>query len=287
MNLSKEPIIPFIGTVALVEDQVEQISGLGWGWRYKVAIFDYYSSSQAEIKDSELDYAIALCTNDGGSGAANFAKSLKIRQGDVVYGNIIGGKRGTKVILGIFGRTNDTQYGTGRFDAKSGYSDEVTKPDPSVSTAKEDNEPTGQEGPVQLPTKKAQQAKRASAGGGAIGQKVVFANTCENTTLTGVEAVLENLIKWLHERQGKIGEFQEKIDETAEIIKSHMNWLIGEITKSITNFLVGDPDDETKPGIIPTALNALYTTVYGATIALGPAAAPGWFSSNCCFCSSN
>lgn len=273
-NLSKEPLIPFIGTVALFEDQVEQISGLGWGWRYKVAIFDYYSSSDSEIKDSDLDYAIALCPNDVGSGAGNFAKSLKIRQGDIVYGHIVGGKKGIKIILGIFGRTADTQYGDGRFDCKPGYTTNVPKADKEVSTAGENNEPNGQEGPVQLPIDKARQVKRAAAGGGAIGQKVNFANTCENTTISNVETALENLIKWLQERQGKISEFQEKIDETADEIKSSMNWLVGEIIKEINHFFVGDPDDPTKPGIIPTALNALYTTVYSATVpAAGPAAA--------------
>ena len=160
-NLSKEPPIPFIGTVVEFNDQKEQISGQGWGWRYKVAIMNDYSSRTEDIKNSQIEYALALIPNDAGSGASNYAKSLKIRQGDIVYGHKVVGKRGINLILGLFGRTKDTKLGDNRFDAKTGYTDEVTEPDGEVSTSGETNEPDGQEPPVQLPKTKATQAHRA------------------------------------------------------------------------------------------------------------------------------
>ena len=270
-NLSKEPPIPFIGTVVEFNDQKEQISGQGWGWRYKVAIMNDYSSSTEDIKNSQIDYALALIPNDAGSGAANYAKSLKIRQGDIVYGHKVGGKRGINIILGLFGRTKDTKLGDNRFDAKTGYTDKVTEPDGEVSTSGETNEPDGQESPVQLPKSKATQAGRAAAGAASIGIKLTPANTCENTTLTNIEEALENLIKFIQEGQGKLSEYQDKIDEVAEFIKASLSWLVGEIMKAITDFLVGD---DNKPGIIPVALNALYTSVYTAIVSTaGPAAA--------------
>ena len=270
-NLSKETPIPFIGTVVEFKDQKEQISGQGWGWRYKVAIMNDYSSSTEDIKNSQIDYALALIPNDAGSGAANYAKSLKIRQGDIVYGHKVGGKRGINIILGLFGRTKDTKLGDNRFDAKTGYTDKVTKPDGEVSTSGETNEPDGQETPVQLPKIKAKGVGRAAAGGASIGMKLTPANTCENTTLTNIEEALENLIKFIQEGQGKLSEYQDKIDEVAEFIKASLSWLVGEIMKAITQFLVGD---DNKPGIIPVALNALYTSVYTAIVSTaGPAAA--------------
>ena len=120
-NLSKETPIPFIGTVVEFKDQKEQISGQGWGWRYKVAIMNDYSSKIEDIKDSEIDYALALLPSTAGSGGANRGQSVRISQGDVVYGHKIGGKRGISIILGIFGRTEFIEYGGGRFDAKSGF----------------------------------------------------------------------------------------------------------------------------------------------------------------------
>ena len=53
-NLSKETPIPFIGTVVEFSDQKEQISGQGWGWRYKIAIMNDYSSSKVDIDNSIL-----------------------------------------------------------------------------------------------------------------------------------------------------------------------------------------------------------------------------------------
>ena len=262
-NLSKEPPIPFIGTVVEFNDQKEQISGQGWGWRYKVAIMNDYSSSIAEIKNSDIDYALALIPNDAGSGASNYAKSLKIRQGDIVYGHKVGGKRGINIILGLFGRTKDTKLGDNRFDTKTGYTEEVPPPDTEVSTSGETNEPDGQEPPVQLPKIKAKGVGRAAAGGASIGMKLTPANTCENTTLTNIEEALENLIKFIQEVQGKLSEYQDKIDEVAEFIKASLSWLVGEIMKAITQFLVGD---DNKPGIIPVALNALYASVYSAIV---------------------
>ena len=268
----------WVGQIPPMESMSEQFEGQGWGNRFKVRILGYHTLDENELPNEDLPWAIVMLGTTDGTGSANFAKSTKIRPGDVVFGFFIDGDNAQNpVIMGLLGNTD--QYAKGNyktpFSPFTGYTTNIPKPDKEVSTANEANEAKGnaQEAPVQLPVQKAQEVKRAAAGGGAIGQKLHFANTCENTTITGIEDTLENLIKWLQERQGKISDFQEKIDETAELIKSSMNWLVGEIIKNINHFFVGDPDDPTKPGIIPTALNALYTTVYTATIALGPAAA--------------
>ena len=56
-----------------------------------------------------------------GRGGDNYSQSVRISQGDIVYGNKIGGKRGINIILGMLGRTEFIKYGGGRFDAKSGF----------------------------------------------------------------------------------------------------------------------------------------------------------------------
>ena len=271
-NLAKTPPISFVGRVVSFEYQDEQVNGEGWGWRYKVALMNDLTSSRVDTSDDNVKTALALIPNDAGSGAANCAKSLKIRQGDVVYGHKIGGGEPyTHIILGLFGRNKQTKNGEGRFDCESGYTERLPQADGEVSTSKETTGPAEQEPPVQLPKTKASQAGRAAAGGSAVGMKLTPANTCENTTLTNIEEALENLIKFIQEKQGKLSEYQDKIDEVAELIKASLSWLVGEIMKAITDFLVGD---DNKPGIIPVALNALYTSVYAAIVSTaGPAAA--------------
>ena len=262
-NLAKTPITCFQGTVIEFTKQKEQISGVGWGWRYKVAIMND-NSDTADTSKGEFKYALGLCSNEGGSGAANCAKSLKIKQGDVVYGN----KQGDLyIILGIFGRNPQTKCGDGLFDCKRGYTEQNKEADLTCLPPGETTGPGGQKGYACVPGS-------TCPGGPAVGMKLTPANTCEDTTLTNIDEILSNLIKDIQEKQGKLSEYQDKIDEAAEAIKSSLNWLVGEIMKRINEFLVGDPDDPTKPGIIPTALNALYATTYSAIVSTaGPAVA--------------
>ena len=120
-NLSSEPPIHLMGTVVGYEKQKDQVKGGGWGWRYKVAIFDTYSSKESDIDDADIEYAIAMASNSDGSGGANRRRSMRISQGDTVMIQKYGGKRGISIITGILPKSKDTVRGSGRFDAKSGY----------------------------------------------------------------------------------------------------------------------------------------------------------------------
>ena len=102
------------------DDQKEQVTGLGWGWRCKIAMHPFTSSS-SEIKDEELEYAIILATNSDGTGAADRRRSSRIRQGDTVVGIKTVEKEELRCNFGAFPRTKNTVLVPGRFDAKSGY----------------------------------------------------------------------------------------------------------------------------------------------------------------------
>ena len=119
-NYSKDSSPIFVATVVSFDDQKEQVTGLGWGWRCKIAMHPFTSSS-AEISDEELEYAIILAGNSDGTGAADHRRSMRIRQGDTVIGLKVGGKRGVACILGAFPRTKNTVFDSGRFGAKSAY----------------------------------------------------------------------------------------------------------------------------------------------------------------------
>jgi hypothetical protein len=70
------------------------------------------------VSDENIEYAIALLPTTAGSGAASVSKSCRISQGDVVVLEKISG---ISFIVGVFGRNYETVYGSGRFDAKSGF----------------------------------------------------------------------------------------------------------------------------------------------------------------------
>jgi len=125
-SLTTENRIPFLATVVGFDYQKEQASGEGWGWRYKIAIHDFYSSSSAEINDNNIEYAICILPCTAGSGGANRGQSVKIVQGDIVTGYKMGGKRGIAFIDGVISRSSlggesTVKFGLGRFDAKSGF----------------------------------------------------------------------------------------------------------------------------------------------------------------------
>ena len=55
-TFGKTPLIPFVGMVIGFNSQRKQISGLGWGWRYKVRIIGDYSEKDT-IKEQDSRYS--------------------------------------------------------------------------------------------------------------------------------------------------------------------------------------------------------------------------------------
>ena len=149
-NLSSEPPIRLMGTVVGFEKQNDQVKGGGWGWRYKVAIFDTYSSKESDIDDADIEYAIAMSSNSDGSGGANRRRSMRISQGDTVLLEKYGGKRGISIIIGILPKSKDTVLGSGRFDAKSGYFGDL-QPKGLFGSKQEFSENAGHETPETTP----------------------------------------------------------------------------------------------------------------------------------------
>ena len=96
----------WIGQVAPQEAQKSQVSGGGWGNRFKVRILGYHPYSVIDLPDDDLPWAQALLGCTDGSGAANRGTSVKISPGDSVLGFFLDGDNAQiPVILGVFGRT--------------------------------------------------------------------------------------------------------------------------------------------------------------------------------------
>lgn len=96
----------WIGQVAPQEAQKSQVSGGGWGNRFKVRILGYHPYSLIDLPDDDLPWAQALLGCTDGSGAANRGTSVKISPGDSVLGFFLDGDNAQiPVIIGVFGRT--------------------------------------------------------------------------------------------------------------------------------------------------------------------------------------
>ena len=116
----KTPLESWVGTVVAYDSQKEQIEG-GWGWRYKVRIMGDNTNTD-QITDQQLSYAYVLLPTTAGSGGAYKMRSVRISQGDFVYGVRGGGAGAPTMILGVFPRTASQSSGDGNFKNLSGFS---------------------------------------------------------------------------------------------------------------------------------------------------------------------
>jgi hypothetical protein len=267
----------WLGQIAPIEAWEEQANGNGWGYRYKVRILGYHPLDITELSNDDLPWAQVMFPTTTGSGAAKYAVNPKLRPGDMVIGFFLDGDNAQiPIIMGALGHTSEwsTAKYSNPFTPFTGYTTRVPNPGPSGRIdSDQTNEATrtSQLTPRVVPPEVAQRLREISAYTG-IGREVVFADTCGDTSIKTVKNEINNLLKDIQEAQGKISEYQQKIQNAAEVIKSAINWVVGRMMDAIYNFLVGD---ESRPGIIPKALQALYISVYGATLAAtgSPAAA--------------
>ena len=98
----KTPLESWTGTVVSYDAQKDQLEG-GWGWRYKVRIMGENTQSDT-ITSEKIDYAYCLLPTTAGSGGAYKLRSVRISQGDYVFG--VKGGGGPTIIMGVFPRTS-------------------------------------------------------------------------------------------------------------------------------------------------------------------------------------
>ena len=121
----KTPLESWVGTVVSYDKQKEQIEA-GWGWRYKVRIMGDNTNTD-QITDQQLSYAYVLLPTTAGSGGAFKMRSVRISQGDFVYGVRGGGSGAPTMILGVFPRTSQQSSGSGNFANTSGFTGGLKK----------------------------------------------------------------------------------------------------------------------------------------------------------------
>ena len=117
----------WIGTVVSYAVQKEQIDK-GFGWMYKVRIDGDHAVGADSIKDEQLDYAYCILPTTAGSGAAYKMRSVRVSQGDTVFGVRGGGKSAPHFIIGVFPRTRiGITTDSGNFGMLSGFYGSLNK----------------------------------------------------------------------------------------------------------------------------------------------------------------
>jgi len=271
----------WIGQVAPIEAQGNQANGGGWGNRYKVRIMGYHPFDDTELPNDDLPWAQCLLPTTSGTGAAQTAENTKLKPGDVVFGFYLDSDNAqAPVIMGAFGRTDQvlTEHYSSPFVPFTGSTDRIKKPNGKVAP-NESNQQNANA--VKSPRSVDNQTatKLNSAGqkdlngpnaeisySAVIGQKTVFANTCQDNSISTITSVIDNLISTLQAAENNINAVKNAVNRAISKINSIMSGIVGQMF----NYLYTQLTDILKKG-----LKLLYETVFAQTLAAtgNPAAA--------------
>jgi len=111
----------WMGVVVSFDAQKDQIEK-GYGWKYRVRILGDHAVNESENKDEDFSYATCILPTTAGTGAAYKLRSVRISQGDTVFGIRGGGEGAPTFILGTLPRTRvGIKTDSGKFGQLSGF----------------------------------------------------------------------------------------------------------------------------------------------------------------------
>jgi hypothetical protein len=257
----------WIGQIPPVDVWKEQNED-GWGLRYKVRILGYHPLDDKSLKNDDLPWAQVMLPTTAGSGGANLAQNPKLTQGDIVVGFFMDGDNGQiPMIMGLMGRTDQwsTKNYSLPFESFTGYTKEVEKPNGKLYADQTLENGVGSQptpiiadpSTVQKANQRNQTSKVISAFS-AVGQEIVFADTCEDTSMKTIKNEVNNLLRVLQDVSNKLSDYKEKINAVADIITSSISWIVGKLFDALYNALVP---------LIQKGLEAIYKSVYASVFA--------------------
>lgn len=266
----------WIGQIPEIKHWIEQVSGDGWGQRYKVRIIGYHPLDEQSLPNEDLPWAQVMFPVTAGTGAANVSTGTQLQQGDVVIGFFLDGDNAQiPLIIGALGRTklySEDNY-TFPFQSFTGYSS-LMKKNPGL-TPSQTSEPTQDSQrspesitPGQAEKRTAETGQRIIPENTAIGDKIPLANTVKNTKIDKIKSYVQNLIKKVRSLQGDINRIKEAINKAIDYIVTLSNDFIG----GLYNFLIygNEKKGGSFPGLIgllQTGLKLLYQTIYAQVLA--------------------
>ena len=262
----------WIGQIPPGDSLGAQNKGGGWGNRFKVRILGYHPYSKADLPDEDLPWAGCLLPATSGTGASNFAESVKYRPGDVVVGFFMDGDNAQiPMIMGAFGRTGQVpqQAASGAFVPFTGYTSNIDIPDGTLDPD-ESNEQNKDSQPSPRSISGEQAGKINSSGNGgkteiaaskADGQKISPASACDDNFMDEVSNVLENFLGGIPKNPlgGIVGEASDFLGDVQAITKK---------IQRLTNNPVSTMMDSLYRELIPllrTGIDGLYNFILSLT----------------------
>lgn len=259
----------WIGQISPGESLGTQNKGEGWGNRFKVRILGYHPYSKTDLPDEDLPWAGCLLPATSGTGASNFAQSVKYRPGDVVVGFFMDGDNAQiPMIMGAFGRTSQVPQQAASdtaFVPFTGYTSKIDFPNGTL-VPDESNEQNSDSQPTPRSLSSEQTAKINSSGNSgkteipaskADGQVISPANACDDNFMDEVTSVLENFLGSVPGIDGGIlgeaSDFLNDVNAVAKKIQRLANNPVSSMMDSLYRELIP---------LLQTGLDALFNSVF-------------------------
>lgn len=221
-----------------------------WGNREKVRILGYHPFNEKDLANKDLPWAICMLPTTSGTGAANISSSTKLRPGDRVIGFFMDGDNGQiPMIIGSLGRTSEvsTNDYVAPFVPYTGFNDKIPR-----GTSVTPDETSEQGNPKTQPTPTGQGAYCA------IGDNIIFADTCTDSAVKTISSEISNLLKKVANTATFVSNLPNEIRKTVDKITSIANHLVGKMFNYLYTEL---------KGLLKSGLKALYESVFAKVLA--------------------
>lgn len=244
----------YFGRIAPSEPQQSQLAGGGWSWRYKVRIFDKHTPDKNVLPDEELPWAQVLMPVTAGSGAANYAQTPSLNQGDTVSIAYYDDDEQQPIITGVLPRTDVVSNSDPVEKGKSGYLPHTGFTENKPKNSKIPQDESNQNNVNSQPSKR--NDKLASA----VGSKITLADTCDPNgyKTAAVTSELNNLLNEIGKYADNAARVESMIVGTIDRIHALVNPYVGEMIFNLFDGLVP---------LLNAGLKALYKKVFAAVLA--------------------
>lgn len=243
----------YFGRIAPTEPQKKQVEGGGWAWRYKVRILDKHPHSKDDLPDEDLPWAQVLMPVTAGSGAANYAQTPAINQGDTVSIAYYDDDEQQPVITGILPRTADVSTAEPS-DGEDGYTPHTgfTENKNRLEKVEDDESNENNTG--------SQRSARPDQLAAAVGSTVVGADNCDPNAYksNAVTTEINNLLNEVGKFADSSSRVESMITGTIDRVHALVNPYVGQMFFNLYEALVP---------VLNAGLSALYKKVFAIVLA--------------------
>ncbi len=244
----------FFGRIAPTEPQQAQLAGGGWSWRYKVRIFDKHSPDKDVLPDDDLPWAQVLMPVTAGSGAANYAQTPALNQGDTVSVAYYDEGEEQPIITGVLPRTDIVSSGEPQDKGRTGFIPHTGFSETKGKNSKVPDDESNQN------NSKSQPSKRTDKLASAVGSKIALADTCDPNAYktAAVTTELNNLLNEIKKYSDNAARVESMIAGSIDRIHALVNPYVGEMIFNLFEGLVP---------LLNAGLSALYKKIFAAVLA--------------------